>query len=276
LTVSTYRFGDLALTGVSIAGDQTWFRLHPPGIAFDVGRGATELSGIDRVFLTHGHLDHALGLPFLLSQRVARGASPLQVFAPRPLVAALDEFVRAAERLEERRYALRLVGLDEGERVELGAGFAVQAFAAAHRNVAFGYHLFRTKRRLKPELAGWDGERLAALRAAGHEIEVESDERWLSYTGDTTAEVFDRAPEILDATVLLIECTFLLDRHHEHARLFGHLHLDDLARWQDRFRNQSIVLAHLSRRHRIAELEAAVSSRLPLLAGRVHVFGGSV
>ena len=275
MAVSTFRFGDLALSGVSVAGDQTWFRVHPPGIALDVGRGAAELSGIDRVFITHGHLDHALGLPFLLSQRVARDAGPLQVFAPRPLLPALEAFVRAAERLEDRRYSVQLVGLAEGERIDLGAGFAVEAFAVTHRSVAFGYHLLRTKHRLRPEFAGLDGGQLAALRADGRQIEHGVEERWLSYTGDTTAEVFERAPEILEATVLLIECTFLLERHQDHARRFGHLHLDDLVVWQERMRNQVILLAHLSRRHRVAELEAAVAKRLPSLAGRVHIFGAA-
>ena len=53
----------------SRAGDDNWFRIHPPGLAFDVGRGALQLAGAQDVFLSHGHLDHALGLPYVLSQR---------------------------------------------------------------------------------------------------------------------------------------------------------------------------------------------------------------
>ena len=34
------RIGDLRIEGFSRAGDDNWFRIHPPGLAFDVGRGA--------------------------------------------------------------------------------------------------------------------------------------------------------------------------------------------------------------------------------------------
>jgi ribonuclease Z len=275
LTVSSFRHGDLSLVGVSVAGDQTWFRVSPPGVAFDVGRGATELSGVDRVFLTHGHLDHALGLPFLLSQRAAAGAKAIEVFAPAPIIESLRRFLAAAADLEGRSYAFELQPVTAGGRVELGAGLSIEPFAVSHRSPALGYHLMREKRHLLEACRGLAGAEIAQLRARGEEVEVVERERWLSYTGDTTGEVFDLSPEIFDATVLLIECTFLLERHRESARDFGHLHLDELVARQERFRNRALVLAHLSRRHRVAELETAVAARLPALRGRVHVLGGT-
>ena len=62
------RLGDLRIEGWSRAGDETWFRVHPAGLAFDTGRGAFQLAGAHDVFLSHGHLDHALGLPYVLSR----------------------------------------------------------------------------------------------------------------------------------------------------------------------------------------------------------------
>jgi ribonuclease Z len=273
VAVAGFRLGELSISGVSRAGDQTWFRIQPSGIAFDVGRGAVELQGVDRVFLTHGHLDHALGLPFLLSQRATKSHPPLTVHAPAALLAPLAAFVASCERLEERRYEVEFRGLEVGDRVELGAGLSIEPFAVSHRSVGLGYHLLRTRKRLRPELEGLPGEVIAARRGAGEAVDEERSERWLSYTGDTTAAVFDLAQEIRDSIVLLIECTFFAGRHRQHAASYGHLHLDDLVARQDELRNQAVVLAHLSRRHRVAEFEADVRRRLPLLAGRVHVFG---
>ena len=55
------RLGDLRIEGWSLAGDETWFRVHPPGLAFDTGRGTARLAGAHDVFLSHGHLDHSDG-----------------------------------------------------------------------------------------------------------------------------------------------------------------------------------------------------------------------
>ncbi|HEX3555575.1 MAG TPA: MBL fold metallo-hydrolase, partial [Thermoanaerobaculia bacterium] len=98
------RFGDLRIEGWSRAGDDNWFRIHPPGLAFDVGRGALQLAGAPDVFLSHGHLDHALGLPYVLSQRSLHRLVHTRVFCPAEIAEALAAFLTAAERLEQAHY----------------------------------------------------------------------------------------------------------------------------------------------------------------------------
>src|SRR5688572_22953780 len=82
VTTFSWRLGDLALTGWSRAGDASWFRVQPPGLALDAGRGAQELVGARDVFLTHGHLDHALGVPWLVSQRTRHRFENTRIFCP--------------------------------------------------------------------------------------------------------------------------------------------------------------------------------------------------
>ena len=95
---TSLKLGDLTIEGTSIAGDQTWFRVHPPGIAFDAGRGAPPLAGARHLFLTHGHLDHALGVPFALSHRTMHGADVTRVHCPAEIANDLERLVRAASR----------------------------------------------------------------------------------------------------------------------------------------------------------------------------------
>jgi ribonuclease Z len=95
-------------------------------------------------------------------------------------------------------------------------------------------------------------------------------ELWLSYCADTGPAVFDREPRLFEARVLMLECTFLGEEHRDKGERFKHLHLEDIARRAGEMRNQALVLHHLSRRHKVAELRAEVERRMPELAPRIH------
>jgi ribonuclease Z len=265
------RFGDLRIEGWSRAGDDNWFRVHPPGLAFDVGRGALQLAGAADVFLTHGHLDHVLGLPFVLSQRSLHQHVSTRVFCPAEIEEPLRAFIDAAERLERAQYRYDLVPLTAGDRTEVGRGLIVEAFATDHVVPSLGFHLWRVRRRLAEAFAGRSAAELIALRAAGVDTSETAEDLWLSYCGDTGASIFEREPRILQARILMMECTFVGEEHRDKGERFKHLHLGDIVRRAGAFRNEALVLHHLSRRYRVEDLRAEVERQLPELAARVHI-----
>ena len=265
------RFGDLRIEGWSRAGDENWFRIHPPGLALDVGRGALQLAGAQDVFLSHGHLDHALGLPYVLSQRSLHRLAHTRVFCPGEIVEPLRDLIAAAERLERASYRYDLSPLASGDRVEVGRDLAVEAFATDHVVPSLGFHLLRAKRRLAPAYTGLPPAELIALRERGVRTSEVVEELWLSYCGDTGPAVFDLEPRLFASRILLLECTFLGEEHEDKGELFKHLHLRDIARRAGEFRNEALVLHHLSRRFKADDLRAEVERHLPELAPRVHV-----
>jgi ribonuclease Z len=264
------RFGDLRLEGSSRAGDETWFRVFPPGLAIDVGRGAVQLAGAADIFLSHGHLDHALGLPYVLSQRSLHRELHTRVFCPAEIAEPLGAMVAAAERLERATYRCELRGLVPGDRVEVGRDLAMAAFATDHVVPSLGYRLLRRKRRLAAALQGLPRERLIELRRQGVPTAEEVEEVWLTYCGDTGPAVFERQPEIYRSPILMLECTFLGDEYRDRGSRYKHLHLEDIAARADRIESAAVVLHHLSRRHRVADLRAEVARLMPALAPRIH------
>jgi ribonuclease Z len=265
------KLGEMKIEGWSVAGQQTWFRVHPPGLAFDTGRGASQLAGAHDVFLSHGHLDHALGLPWVLSQRSQHRDASTRVFCPEETLEPLAALVAAAERLERTEYRCEIVPLGVGARVEVSRDLVVEAFATDHVVPSLGYHLIRRKRRLPAGLAGLSGPELVALRQRGVETAEVVEEAWLSYCGDTGPAVFDLSPAIFESRILMLECTFLGAAQRADGDLYKHLHLEDIEHQMGRFHNLDIVLHHLSRRHRPDELRAEVGRRLPALEPRIHL-----
>jgi ribonuclease Z len=213
-------------------------------------------------------------VPYLLSQRTLHHRDRTRIFCPREIAPDLAELVAAAGRLERIDYAFDLVPLAAGDRAELGGGFALAAFALDHPGPALGLHLLRRRRKLRPELAGLPGEEIRRLRDNGETVQVDREEVWLSYCGDTGPRVWDFGPRLVESRVLLLECTFLGDERRFRANEYGHLHLEDLVENEERLAaHEWIVLHHLSRRHTPGELRAAVEERLPRMARKIHVWG---
>ena len=202
-----------------------------------------------------------------------KGSPPARIYCPGPVAAGIESFVAAGLELDACAADFELHGLRPGAQVELGRDFEVEAFATEHPVPSLGYHLWRRRTRLAAAYEGLDQAEIARLRRAGAEVTATSRELLVSYCGDTGPGAFRDDSRLFDATVLMVELTFVDEHQRERGREFGHMHLEDLVELGDRFRNRAILLHHLSRRHRAKDLRRAVDDRLPQLADRVYVWG---
>ena len=262
----------IAIEGVSIAGRESFYKIPAFHTLLDFGRAPEDTVSYSTVCLTHGHLDHAAGLAHHASRRRLDGMPPARVFAPDEAVPDLEGWLAFSQRLENVDYRLHVTPVVPGAIFRLRNDLELKVLPGSHRVPTVGYLFIDVKRKLKDEFQGLPGEGIAALRARGVEVTRRLETPLLAYTGDCGPAVFDAAPELFLARVLLIECSFLLPEDRERARVYAHLHLDDFLERASEFKNDAIVLTHFSQRYRVEEIRRVLESLPASLAGRVVAF----
>lgn len=262
----------IPIEGVSIAGMESFFKLPGFRTLLEFGRAPHDTVGYGTVCLTHGHLDHAAGLAHHASRRRLMGMEPSRIFAPEEAVPHLRQWLDASEKLENVRYATEVVPAVPGTTVKLRNDLQLSFFPGSHRVPTVGYLFSEIRQKLREEFADRTGEEIASARRAGADVTLREETPLLAYPGDCGPGIFDVAPEMLRARVLLIECSFLLPEDVERAHEYAHLHLEDFVKRAELFQNEVIVLTHFSLRYRSEEIRAALEGLASPLRERVIPF----
>lgn len=215
----SFPFG--TLVGTSIASRATALAVPELGVAVDLGRLTPVIMQQPTVFLTHAHLDHSSALPAYLNTRARfYRQEETKVWLPEAL---LDGFLKAFAVLPgmhsvRKRMELSEVLLParEGTEVSLPWGYA-RAFATDHGVPSLGWALY------------------------SHE----SPRPFLVFTGDGDPWYFASHPHLLDAHVVVVECTLVGENRRLAARLARHAHILDWIELAPRLSCDVMVLAHL-------------------------------
>jgi ribonuclease Z len=262
----------IPIDGVSIAGHESFYKLPTFRTLLEFGRAPEDTVGYANVCVSHGHLDHAAGLAHHASRRRLASLPGARVFVPKEAVDDVRAWIEASERLEAIHYGVELVPAVPGDRVTLRNDLELTVLPGRHRVPTVGYLFSEVKHKLLDELAGRPGEEIAELRRHGAAVTRREEVPLFAYTGDCGQEIFEAAPQILKARVLLIECSFVRPEDVPRAREYAHVHLDDILARADRFENEALVLTHFSQRYRAEEIREALRRIPEPLATRVIPF----
>jgi ribonuclease Z len=156
--------------------------------------------------------------------------------------------------------------------VALRRDLEVRFLPGRHRVPTVGYLFSEIRSKLKEEHAGATGPEIAAMRASGVEVTRREEIPLLAYPGDCGPGIFEAAPELLKARVLLIECSFLAPEDVTRAHAYEHLHVSDFAERADLFENEVVVLTHFTLRSTTEEIRTAIRTLPESLRSRVVAF----
>lgn len=236
---------------------------------------------LNRVLITHGHLDHILGLGGLLSTFMRWEAiDEIEIMGGRSALARVKDLLyRVVLRGIEPPVDLSFRVIKPGVIFE-NDDFSITAFPVSHRGPdCFGYSFEGKPRRpFLPEKAElldippgpWRRELVEGKLATlpdGRRIEpdqVLGPERpgvKLVHVGDT-GEVNNLLEPVQDADALVIEATYLV-QDEEMAKRFGHLTAHQAARLALDAGVKNLILTHISRRYREREVEEEARALFP-------------
>lgn len=264
LPYDTVRHKAMTIEGYSRAAVQSYWRIPELKVGFELGASPWMFMGTQVFLVTHGHLDHMAALPVYVARRRMMKMEPPVIYLPADIVDDVWKVLKAWQRLDRGRMICELVGVNPGDVVSLSREHRFTVFPTKHTVTSVGYIVYDVRKKLKPEFQGLRGDQIRDLRMQGTEVAQETLSPLVCFTGDTAPPGLDAHPDVYNAEVLITEMTFFRPEHRkEKIHKFGHMHLDDILERAERFRNELIILAHLSTRTHEAEARRRLDQMLP-------------
>ena len=256
--------GPFHVVGVSVGGVYTSLSVPELDVIFDVGIAPRSFVGQKHLLISHGHADHIGSLTSLLGVRGLSRSAPPRIFLPAEIADDVREAVARLQHVQRRGFELEFIAVAPEEEHALYGDLSARVFRTLHTVPSVGYSLFRRVQKLRAEFVGLAGGEIRSRRQAGEDLFEFVERTELAYATDTLVDVLDEQPSLLEARVLVLECTFLDDRKGRgESRDKCHIHLDEILERADTFQNEHLVLMHFSQLYQPAEVHEILKRRVP-------------
>ncbi|MCB1176568.1 MAG: MBL fold metallo-hydrolase, partial [Leptospiraceae bacterium] len=134
---------------------------------FDIGNLPLDFNHIENLFVTHGHLDHANGIPYFISQRSLKNLKAPNIYVPEEMYEHQNEILKLYQKIENFEYKFNLFPAKIGEFYNFGKNNYIKPLKTHHRIPSQGYTLFEKIHKLKKEFAGLDKNEIIQMKSKG-------------------------------------------------------------------------------------------------------------
>jgi ribonuclease Z len=250
--------------GLSLSGIRTAISMPDLSLSFDVAQGYPFLLNLKHYFISHGHLDHAAGIPYIISQKAMTNQEPGRFYMPSSLIEPMTQIMNTWEEIEKHSYRYHFVPVQSDSEFIINAQYFIKSFPTTHRIESFGYTLFERQKKLKNEFLNLGRDEILKLKSQKVEIQEFQEIPIVTFTGDTQIEFLKSRRWIKNSKIIFLEATYLDDKRSiEHARTWGHTHLDEIIPLLPEINCEQIVLIHASARYSDNEALKIIDQKIP-------------
>lgn len=257
------KIDEMDIIGYSVAGEETVVAMPQLDVCFDVGKAPDQIIPINNVLLTHGHMDHAAGLAYYLSQRNFCGIAAGTILVPENLLPPIRQIIDAWSKLDGNKIPAKLVGVKPGDEYQIKPNLITRVFPTKHSIGSVGFSVIEKRKKLKPEYTGLTGPQIVELKKQGIEIDYPLEFPIVTYLGDTQYVDFSQLDYIVQSKILIAECTFYEGEHTTRAKAGKHMHVDELATLLKNLNNEHIIITHTTQRTPMSEIRKILKKALP-------------
>ncbi len=252
------------MRGVSVAGIGTSLYLPDLKVTIDLAQGLQPMIKPKTFLITHAHMDHASGIPYVISQKALIKAPPATFYMPAVMVEPLQNIMKEWQKIDQHEYTFELLGVEAGNKYSLDSHHDFKPFKTFHRVPSLGYTIFERRNKLKREYLELSQDEIVEFKDKGVKLTEENSLPIFSYTGDTTMDFWNHNPEVLESKVLFMEVTYWdTKKSIEEARQWGHIHLFEVIDRLDDFKGEKLVFTHLSSRYSIEYARSVLQKNIP-------------
>lgn len=232
----------------------TWVFYKPERVLFDAGEGVSyvlgnKIYGIEKIFLTHSHVDHIAGLWGIINTRNnAMGSrnKKLEIYYPKGSK-DIVEYLEFIEKMNKGlRYPLEIHELSLSEIVPLDSKRFLKPFKTRHTpgEISFGYQILEKRKRLKPMYRDYPQDVIKDLIVnQKKDILEEYVANILTITGDA----LPISPEFIkNCDTLIHECTFF---DESDRKIRNHTSLPELKKLIKVEPPRRLIVYHVSSRY---------------------------
>jgi len=231
-------------------------------VCFDIGKAPDQIISINNVLLSHGHMDHAAGFAYYLSQRNFCGLSAGTIYAPQNLLGPMREIIDAWGRLDGNNVPCNLIGVKAGDEYQIKSNLFIRIFPTKHGSDSVGYSVIEKRKKLRSKYSQLTGRQIVELKKQGIQIDYPLEVPIVTYIGDTQYVDFSLLNYIVKSKILIAECTFYETDHSGRAEAGKHMHINEFATLIEKLQNEHIIIAHTTQRTPMREIRKILKETL--------------